>query len=97
MASLNPVDDRTAELAAVVRAAWAEGLGHQDFGDDENFFTVGGHSMCAVRIVRTLKNDVDPTLTVRRFFQHPTVTELAAVLAPTVPAAPGTARTEAGA
>lgn len=97
MASLNPVDDRTAELAAVVRAAWAEGLGHQDFGDDENFFTVGGHSMCAVRIVRTLKNDIDPTLTVRRFFQHPTVTELAAVLASTVPAAPETARTEAGA
>ena len=93
-----PADDHTAALAALVRTAWAEGLGHDDFQDDENFFTVGGHSMCAVRIARSLKNRLDTPLTVRQFFQHPTVAELALYIAGTVPApALGAARTEAGA
>ncbi|MGQ5640619.1 MULTISPECIES: acyl carrier protein [unclassified Streptomyces] len=93
-----PADDHTAELAALVRTAWAEGLGHEDFADDENFFAIGGHSMCAVRITRTLKSRLDSPLTVRQFFRHPTVAELALFLAGTVPArAYGAAGTEAGA
>ncbi|MEV5880283.1 acyl carrier protein [Streptomyces sp. NPDC052101] len=98
MTSTLSADDRTAELATLVRTAWAEGLGHHDFHDDENFFAVGGHSMCAVRIVRALKGRLNSSLTVRQFFLYPTVAELAVFLAGTVPAAAhGAARTEAGA
>ncbi|MGN9795967.1 acyl carrier protein [Streptomyces sp. OZ13] len=65
----------------LVRTAWAEGLGHDEFDDDDNFFAVGGHSMCAVRIVRALKDRLGHPLTVRQFLAHPTVNGLAAHLA----------------
>ncbi|MER6120479.1 phosphopantetheine-binding protein [Streptomyces sp. A0642] len=85
MTSALPPGDTTSELALLVRTAWAESLGHDDFHDDENFFVVGGHSMCAVRIVRTLKQELGTSLTVRQLFAHPTVSELAAFLAGALP------------
>jgi aryl carrier-like protein len=78
--------DRTAELAGLVRTAWAEGLGHDEFHDDDNFFQVGGHSMCAVRIARSLKSSLGIPLTVRQFLARPTVAELALYLNGCVPA-----------
>lgn len=81
MTSALPTDGATSELASLVRTAWTESLGHDEFHDDENFFMIGGHSMCAVRIVRTLKQELGTSLTVRQFFAHPTVTELAVFLA----------------
>ncbi|MFD8412334.1 MULTISPECIES: acyl carrier protein [unclassified Streptomyces] len=98
MTSTLPTDGTTADLAARVRTAWARGLGHDEFHDDEHFFEVGGHSMCAVRIVRALKTELGIPLTVRDFFAHPTVAGLAlhlTDLAATV--GDGTARAEAGA
>lgn len=86
MTSTPHAQDRTAELTALVRTAWAEGLGHDEFHDDDNFFEVGGHSMCAVRIVRFLKDSLGIPLTVRQFFARPTVAELALFLAGAVPA-----------
>lgn len=70
-----------AAVVALVRTAWAEGLGHDEFHDDDNFFAVGGHSMCAVRIVRVLKDRLGIALTVRQFLANPTVSDLAAHLA----------------
>ncbi|MFF3177760.1 acyl carrier protein [Streptomyces sp. NPDC057900] len=96
MTSALPTDGATSELASLVRTAWTESLGHDEFHDDENFFVVGGHSMCAVRIVRTLKQELGTSLTVRQFFAHPTVTELAAFLAGALPVS-GDIGTRAGA
>ncbi|ROQ57392.1 phosphopantetheine binding protein [Streptomyces sp. 840.1] len=98
MTSALPTDGATSELASLVRTAWTESLGHDEFHDEENFFLVGGHSMCALRIVRTLKRELGAPLTVRQFFAHPTVTELAAFLAGAAPVSggPGT-RAGAGA
>ncbi|MFJ5779976.1 acyl carrier protein [Streptomyces sp. NPDC093094] len=87
MTSTLTPDGTPVEFTALVRTAWAEGLGHEEFQDDENFFEVGGHSMCAVRIVRALKGRLGVPLTVRQFFARPTVAELAGYLAENVPAA----------
>ncbi|MER5887850.1 acyl carrier protein [Streptomyces sp. NPDC001941] len=95
MTSSLPPQPSTADVAGLVRTAWADGLGHAEFHDDEHFFQVGGHSMCAVRIVRALKKELDIQLTVRQFFAHPTVAELALFLHELV-SVPD-ARTEAGA
>ncbi|MET9881679.1 acyl carrier protein [Streptomyces sp. NPDC006430] len=99
MTSTLPPDGTTAELAALTRTAWAEGLGHDEFHDDENFFEVGGHSMCAVRIVRSLKTRLGIPLSVRDFFAHPTVAGLALYLSEVVATAGdgGPVRAEAGA
>ncbi|MGW2180542.1 acyl carrier protein [Streptomyces sp. NPDC001732] len=95
--ALSP-EDVTSELASLVRTAWAANLGHDEFHDDENFFLVGGHSMCALRIVRALKQELGVPLTARQFFTNPTVAELALFLTGIVPArGDGTRRAEAGA
>ncbi|MEV7714086.1 acyl carrier protein [Streptomyces sp. NPDC088270] len=86
MTSALPTSGATNELTSLVRTAWTEGLGHDEFHDDENFFMVGGHSMCALRIVRALKQELGIALTARQFFAHPTVAGLAVFLAETVPA-----------
>ncbi len=76
MAEMNgPVD-----LRVLVRAAWVEALDHDDFTDDESFFSVGGHSMLAMTMVRKLGRTLGRRIPVRTFFDHPSVAELAAVL-----------------
>ncbi|MDN3027261.1 acyl carrier protein [Streptomyces sp. S.PB5] len=87
MTSTPPIRDRAVRLAALVHTAWAEGLGHDEFRDDQNFLEVGGHSMCAARITQTLKSRLGVSLTVGEFLAHPTVTELSLFLADQVPAA----------
>jgi amino acid adenylation domain-containing protein len=46
-----PSDDR---LRSPVRAAWARTLGHSDFGDQDDFFDVGGHSLLALKLLANL-------------------------------------------
>jgi aryl carrier-like protein len=68
--------DRHGGLPAAVRAAWAAVLGHQDFGDRDNFFHVGGHSLRAIQLMKGLSRDLGIRLPVRLLFDHPTVHEL---------------------
>ncbi|MGV9310240.1 non-ribosomal peptide synthetase/MFS transporter [Nonomuraea sp. NPDC003727] len=59
-----------------VAASWAQVLGTDDFGVDDDFFALGGDSFKAVRAVR----DIDPSLRVIDLFTRPTIRELAAYL-----------------
>jgi surfactin synthase thioesterase subunit/MFS family permease len=59
-----------------VADAFANVLGHDEFGPDDDFFAVGGESMRAVRVVR----QIDPDLSVLDLFTYPTVRALAAFL-----------------
>ncbi|MFJ3232912.1 phosphopantetheine-binding protein [Streptomyces sp. NPDC086787] len=71
----------TGLLHARVRAAWAEALGHERFGDDDDFFGVGGHSLLIAGIMAQLGALAGKRLSLRLFFDHPTVNELTAALA----------------
>ncbi|MEB3200675.1 MAG: amino acid adenylation domain-containing protein, partial [Synechococcaceae cyanobacterium] len=54
---------------------WAEVLGHRDFGPDDSFFLVGGHSLTALRLsaaVERLWGEPMPMLTI---FRHPTLAQ----------------------
>lgn len=77
---------------ARVRAAWSQVLGHEQFGDDANFFEVGGNSFVAVSLQAQLAGTFTPAPSVTDLFRYPTVRELAAHLEPVVaavePAAP---------
>lgn len=71
------------EIASQVRAAWETTLGHRDFGDDDDFFAVGGHSLLVARIMATLGRHVGRRLSLRMFFDHPTVNLLAEAVSAT--------------
>ncbi|WP_055631802.1 phosphopantetheine-binding protein [Streptomyces griseoruber] len=67
----------TTEVAHQVRAAWAAALEHDDFGNEDDFFDVGGHSLLVARIMAQLGTAVGRRLPLRLFFDHPTVDGLA--------------------
>lgn len=64
------------DIADQVRAAWAAALGHHDFGNDDDFFAVGGHSLLVARIMARLGRHVGRRLSLRTFFDNPTVNTL---------------------
>ncbi|MEV4626753.1 amino acid adenylation domain-containing protein [Micromonospora sp. NPDC049523] len=57
-------------------AVWAETLGVTGIGIDDSFFSLGGDSFTALRLVRR----IDPAPTLIELYQHPTVRTLAALL-----------------
>ena len=75
-ASTEPRTDTERELAAL----WAEVLGRERIGVDENFFDAGGHSLLATRIVSRLRASHAKDFTLREIFAAPTIAALAAVL-----------------
>ncbi|MFD8087297.1 condensation domain-containing protein [Kitasatospora sp. NPDC059722] len=73
------VPPRTAAEALVARV-WAEVLGVDRVGVDDDFFAAGGHSLQALRLLARLSSDHGVETTVDAFFANPTVAGLAAEL-----------------
>ncbi|MDX3112505.1 non-ribosomal peptide synthetase [Streptomyces scabiei] len=101
----NPTQLRVADV-------WRTVLEQAPPGIDDDFFSVGGHSLSAVRVAALLASEFSLPITARALFDHPTVAEVAAFLDgwaaslagrtdATAPAAPApvetTERTAAGA
>jgi amino acid adenylation domain-containing protein len=57
--------------------AWAEVLGVERVGLDDNFFDLGGHSLLATQVVVRLRARLNVDLGVRDLFDAPTARELA--------------------
>lgn len=74
-------DAERALLRAQVRARWADVLDHDRFTDDDDFFEVGGHSLLIADIMAQLGAQTGRRLSLRLFFDHPTVNELTDALA----------------
>jgi hypothetical protein len=69
------------DLTAAVCALWAEALGTDEIGPDDDFFEAGGNSITAIRMLPEIKNrfGVEPGVAV--VFDNPTPRELAGALA----------------
>ncbi|MEU4730079.1 amino acid adenylation domain-containing protein [Streptomyces sp. NPDC023588] len=65
-----PTEERIAEI-------WGEILGLERISVTDSFFTLGGHSILAIRMTSRLQDEFDIDLTIRTVFEQPTVSGLA--------------------
>jgi len=70
---------RTAAEAALA-AIWAEVLGINPIGIQDNFFDLGGHSLAASRVIFRVIQTFRLELPIKALFDAPTVAEMAAII-----------------
>ena len=68
------------ELQRVVARVWADLLGVERVGVDDNFFDIGGHSLLAVQAVRAVERQTGHACSLPDLFTAPTVRALSALL-----------------
>lgn len=65
-------------IEVVLAGIWAELLGREHIGIDENFFALGGHSLLATQVMARLREVFPVELPLQAAFEAPTVAALAA-------------------
>ena len=71
---------RTSTEEALV-GIWREILKLDDIGIHDNFFDLGGHSLMAARLIGRINSIFNVTLTFLEIFQHPTIAQMATLIA----------------
>nr|WP_063817890.1 non-ribosomal peptide synthetase [Herbidospora sakaeratensis] len=75
------------ETETAIAAVWADALGIEKVGRDDDFFALGGHSLLTLRIIARLRREHGVHLTFREFLACRTVRGLAATADGDAPAA----------
>lgn len=84
---VQPVAEMPAEMLSQMNLEqrllliWRDLLHQTEISPTDNFFQCGGHSLLAVMLVERIRNEWGQTLSLATIFRHPTVAELAHVIA----------------
>ncbi len=68
------------ELEKKVAEIWSEALGLKLIGIEDNFFELGGHSLSAVRIISKINSTLGKDISLREFYEAPTIKALLSVI-----------------
>ena len=68
-----------ASIEKVLTQIWAELLGLEQVGIHANFFDLGGHSLLATQVMSRLQGEFQVELSLRTFFEQPTIASLAVI------------------
>ena len=68
------------EAEHILTDIWQELLGHSKITIDDNFFTLGGHSLVALRLFSRIDNIFGKRLPLAMLLSYPTIRQLAALL-----------------
>jgi amino acid adenylation domain-containing protein len=79
------------ELERLLAGIWEEVLGRERVGIEDDFFTIGGHSLLAVRLLARVRRELGRDLPLITLFRNPTVRSLAAAVREHEPPAPASA------
>lgn len=71
-----PLSHEERELAAI----WADLLGVADVGPDDNFFSLGGHSLLGMQLMSRIRDAFGVSVPLRRLFDSPTLADCAAAV-----------------
>jgi amino acid adenylation domain-containing protein len=74
---LNAYEAPEGELESTLAAIWCELLGVERVGRNDDFFSLGGHSLLGVQVLSRVSRELDMTLPLRVLFEVRTVRELA--------------------
>jgi amino acid adenylation domain-containing protein len=69
-------DDMTSRMASV----WRNVMGLPDAGLDDDFFSIGGHSLLAIRLIASIEEEFKIRLPISAIFTSPTIRSMAALL-----------------
>ncbi|MEJ7558100.1 MAG: non-ribosomal peptide synthase/polyketide synthase [Pedobacter sp.] len=64
-----PVTESQISLARI----WQQLLNVDQVGIHDNFFELGGHSLLAMRVISTVRRELDQELSIKSLFQYPTI------------------------
>jgi amino acid adenylation domain-containing protein len=82
VAPRNPLEERLVEM-------FGEVLGVEHAGVDDNFFELGGHSLLATQLITRLREIFKVDISLRSFFEAPTISGLATIILHTLVAESG--------
>jgi NAD(P)-dependent dehydrogenase (short-subunit alcohol dehydrogenase family)/acyl carrier protein len=68
------------DVEGVIARIWSEVLGMTGIPRNESLFNLGGHSLLAMQIVARLRAAYQVEITLRDFFEAPTIAQLSAVI-----------------
>ncbi len=60
----------------IIHKLWANALDVEKLSVNDNFFSVGGHSLLAIRLINTIRQELNTELKINDFFDRGTIREL---------------------
>ncbi len=75
-----PNEEPLSEVEQMLADIWQEVIGLDAIGRHDNFFDLGGHSILITQIISRCRNGLGVELTLRNFFETPTIAELAPIV-----------------